>query len=86
MIDKFKDNPQIDEFIKEALNLNSQIMQQKEVLCQKISRISPYCENSDKLTNEVVDMRLEYEEIHKRISDFITWKESEYGRKADYRS
>jgi len=28
-------------------------------------------------------MRLEYEKIHKRVSDFITWKESEYGRKDD---
>jgi len=28
-------------------------------------------------------MRLEYDEIHKNISDFITWKESEEGRKVD---
>jgi len=28
-------------------------------------------------------MRLEYDEIHKRISDFITWQETEDGRKVD---
>lgn len=33
MIDNFKDNPKIDEFINEALSLNSLLMQQKEVLC-----------------------------------------------------
>ena len=58
-------------------------MQQKEVLCQKISQISPYCEISDKLARQVVDMRLENDEIHKRISDFITWQESKDERKAN---
>lgn len=76
MTDKYKDNLQLDEFIKEALSLNSQLMQQKEVLCQKFSQISPYCEINDKLTSQVVDMRLEYDKIHKRFSDFITWQES----------
>jgi len=28
-------------------------------------------------------MRLEYKEIQKRVSKFITWKESEDGRKDD---
>ena len=58
-------------------------MRQKEVLCQKISQISPYYKTNDKVTNQVIDPRLEYDEIHKRISDFITWQESEDGRKAD---
>lgn len=84
MIDKYKDSPQIDQFVKEELNLNSQLMQQKEVLCQKISQISPYCEISDKITSKVFDMRLEYVEIHKRMFDFITQQESEDGRKADF--
>lgn len=83
MTSKFKDNLQNDEFIKEVPSLNSQLMQHNEVLCQKISKISPYCETNDKLTNHFVDMRLEYDEIHKRISDFSTWKELEDGRKAD---
>ena len=81
MIDKYKDNHQIDEFVKEELSLISQLIQQKEVLCQKMLQISPYCKISDMLTSQVVDMRLKSEEIHKRISDFITWQESEDGRK-----
>lgn len=35
------------------------------------------------LTSQVVDMRLECDEIHKNISNFITWKEMEDGRKVD---
>lgn len=28
-------------------------------------------------------MRFEYDDIHKRVSEFITWQESEDGRKVD---
>ena len=73
MVDRFKDNPQIDEFIKEAIKLNSLLIQKEEMFFQKISQINPYSETSDKLTNQVIDMRIEYDEIHKRISKFITW-------------
>ena len=80
---KYKYNPKVNDFIKEVLSINSQLMQQKEVLCQKISQMSPYCEISDKLTSQVVDRRLEYDEIPKNIYEFITSKESEEGRKVD---
>jgi len=50
MLEKYKDSPQIDQFVKEALNLNAQLMQQKELLCQEILQVNPYCEISDKLT------------------------------------
>jgi len=83
MIDKLKYNMQIDEFIKEALSLFYLLMQQNEVFCQKISQINPYCKTSDKLANQVIDMRFEYDEIHKSVSEFITWQELEDGRKAD---
>lgn len=76
MVDRFKDNPQTYEFIKEAIKLNSLLIQQQEMFRQKISQINPYYETSDKLTNQVIDLRFEYEEIHKNISEFITWQES----------
>ena len=72
LTDKYKDSPNIDQFIIEALRLNSQLMHQKEILCHKVSQFSPYCETSDKLTSQVVDMRLEYDEVLKRVSNFIT--------------
>lgn len=58
-------------------------MKKKEFFCQKISQISPYCKISDKLTRQFGNIRLEYDQIHKNISDFITWQESEEGRKVD---
>lgn len=84
LIDKYKDNQNIYQFIIEALSLNSQLMHQKEILCQTVSQLSPYCETSDKLTSQVIDMRLKYDEVLKRISNFITWQNSEDGRKANF--
>ena len=69
---KYKDSQNIDQLIIEVLNKNSQLMHQKEILCQKVSQLSPYCKTSDKLTSQVIDMRLEYDEVLKRVSDFIT--------------
>lgn len=83
IVDRFKDNPQEDEFIKQEIKLNSILIHQEETLCLKISEINPYFETSDKLTNQVIDIRFEYEEIHKNISGFITWLESDEGRKTD---
>lgn len=84
VIEKFKNNPKIDELIKEVVNPNSLLMRQEEIFCQKILQINPYCETSDKLTNQVIDMRFEYEEIHKKVSEFITYQEFEDGRKVTY--
>ena len=83
ILDKFKDNLQIDEFIKKTLELNSLLAQQQEIFCQRISLINTYCESSDKLNNQLIDKRLEYEELNKRISEFISWQEYEEGKKAD---
>ena len=45
--------------------------------------IKPYYETSDTLFNQVVDQRLEYEEVDKNISEIISQQESEEGRKYD---
>ena len=54
MIELHKDDPKIGEFITEELALNSQLLQQKELLCQKISQWNSHCEMSDNITNQVV--------------------------------
>lgn len=50
------------------------------MLCRKISQINPYCETSNKLTNQVIDLRFEFEEIYKNILEFIAWQEFDEGR------
>lgn len=45
--------------------------------------VKPYCETSDSLVQQMVDQRLEYEDVYKKISDFMSWQQSEEGRKYD---
>ena len=61
MIELHKDDPKIGEFITKALALNSRLLQQKELLCQKNSQWNSHCEMSDNITNHVIDLRLEYD-------------------------
>ena len=76
-MDKLRYHPQTKEFIKETLEINTQFSKQQEIFCQKISLINAYCETSNALANQVVDQRLEYEEVNKMILEFISWQESE---------
>ena len=41
-LDRYKDVPTAEEFIKEALELNSLLVKQQEYFCQKLSHITPY--------------------------------------------
>ena len=54
-ITRYKDIPSKDEFIKEALELNSKLSIQQGLFFQKMFIISPYLETSEQLTNQVID-------------------------------
>jgi len=77
-----KDNPKLTEFISESISLNEQLLQQQEVLGQKISQWSYYCEISDKITNQVVDLRSDYDLIDKRVSEYLAWQDEDEGKGA----
>ena len=64
-----KDDPKLTEFISESIGLNEQLLQQQEELRWKISQWSHYCEPSDKITNQVVDLRSDYDQIEKRVTE-----------------
>lgn len=81
-MERYKDVPTIEEFIKEALELNSLLMKQQEHFCQKMSRITPYLATSDQLTDKTIDQRTEFTDLNTGISDFIEWQETEDKRNA----
>jgi len=37
---------------------------------------------SDNITSQVVDLRLDYVLIYKKVSDYLNWQDSEEGKKA----
>ena len=80
---KLKDNPKVDEFKKEALELNTLLAQQQVLSCQKISSIIELFEKSDSLMNRVADQRIIFDEIDDKVSQYVTCKDIVEGRKAN---
>lgn len=76
------DDSKIEQFVTKALGLNSHLLHQKELLCQKISQWNSQCEISDNITNQVVELQLEYDSIFKKASNFLNWQKSEDGKRA----
>ena len=79
----YKDVPTTEEFIKEALELNSLLGKQQDYFCQKMSQITPYLTTSDRITDKEIDQRTEFTDLNTRISEFIELQEIEEGRKAN---
>ena len=82
MQDMHKDDPKLTEFITDSISLNDQLLQQQEILCQRILQWNSYCEESDKITNHVVDLQHDYDLIDKKVTDYLSWQETEEGKRA----
>ena len=68
-----KDEPKLSEFVSESTSLNEQLLQQQEELGRKISQWSHYCELSEKLTNQVADLQSDYDQIDRRVTEYLAW-------------
>ena len=77
-----KDDPELTEFITESISLNNQLLQQQDILCQKISQWNSFCQESDKITNHVVELRHDYDLTNERVTDYLTWQKTEEGKRA----
>ena len=82
MQEMHKDDPKLTEFITESISLNDQLLQQQEALCQRISQWNSYCEISDTITNQVIDLRHDYDLIDKIVTEYLVWQETEEGKRA----
>jgi len=76
-IAKYKYIPIVDEFIKEALELNSILSKQQNLFYQRMSHITPYMITSDQLIDKEIDQRTKFNDLNTKISDYIEWQESE---------
>ena len=67
VMEKYKDVPTIEEFIKEALELNSLLLKQQEHFFQKMSHIASYLITSDQLMDKVINQTTEFTDLNTRI-------------------
>ncbi len=77
-----KDEPKLIEFISESIGLNDQLSQQQEEMVRKISQWREFCEISDKITSQVVELRNDYDQANKRITEYLAWQNDEEGKRA----
>lgn len=77
-----KDEPKLMKFISESISLNEQVLQQQEVLGKKISQWNYYCEMSDKITHQVVELQSDYDLVEKQVTYYLTWQDGDDGKRA----
>ena len=82
MQETHKDEPKLAEFISESIGLNEQLLQQQEELGRKISQWSHYCALSDKITSQVVDLRSDYDQNDKKVTEYLTWQDDDEDKRA----
>ena len=71
-----KEDPKITKFITESISLNDQLLQQQEELSQRISQWNSYCEISDTITNQVIDLQHDCDLIDRRVTEYLAWQET----------
>ena len=81
MQETHKDDPKLTEFISESISLNNQLLQQQDILCQKISQWNSFYQESDKITNHVVELRHDYDLTNERVTSYLAWKNTRKEKK-----
>ena len=77
-----KDEPKLSEFISESIGLNDQLSQQQKDMVRRISQWRHFCELSYKITSQVVELRNDYDQANRRVTEYLTWQNDEEGKRA----
>ena len=81
MRETHKDDPKLTEFISESISLNNQLLQQQDILCQNISQWNSFCQESDRITNHVIELRHDYGLTNERVTNYLAWQKIEEGKR-----
>ena len=82
-LDKFKEYPMLEQFITEAIEIKKLLSQQLNEFCLQLTQIEPLCEVTSSLIDKSVTLRQEIEDADDKISEFLSWQDTEQGRKAN---
>ncbi len=70
----------MDEFRAEALQINTALISQIKLLCQKIAQVEPLCELTTSINQQVEKARNELDQAKEIIIAFLDWQDSDQGR------
>jgi len=74
---------QIEEFKKEAMIINKALVSQVRLLAQSLSQAEPLCELATTVSDQVEQIRAEYNQAEGDISDYLEWQDSKSGKQAN---
>ena len=76
--------PQLEKFIKEALDVNDKLKQQEQdIFFQQASITKYYYDSSEILIQQVAIQKLECGILKKKINEHIQWQASDSGKEVD---
>jgi len=81
--EQFKDYPKVEEFKNKALEENKALSQQLNILFHKISLVNPLCIITTLLIDQIVNTRLEFEDVDDKVTNFLSWQRTVEGRAAN---
>ena len=68
---KLQSQPQLEKFIKDALDLNTKLMKEQEVFFHQASMIDSYSDSSKRMIQQIGIQKLECERLEKKIEKHI---------------
>ena len=82
-MNKLQSQPQLEQFIKEALDLNTKLKKEQEIFFHQASMIDSYCDSSKIMIQQIVIQKLECERLEKKMEEHIQWQVSDSGKQAN---
>ena len=80
---ELQSQPQLEKFIKEALDVNTMLKKEQQMFFHQASMINSYCDSNKIMIQQIAIQKLEFERLEKKIEEHIQWKISDIGKKAN---
>ena len=80
---ELQNQSQLEQFIREALDINTMIKKEKKLFCHRVSMIDSYFYFNKIMIQQIEIQKLECEKFEKKIEEHIQWKNSDAGRQAN---
>ena len=73
-MNKLQSQPQLEKFIKEALDVNTMLKKEQEMFCHQASMIDSYCDSNKITIQQIAIQKLECERLENKIEEHIQWQ------------
>jgi len=80
---ELQSQPQLEQFIKETLDVNTMLKKEQEIFYHQASMIDSYCDSNKIMIQQIAIQKLECERLEKKIEEHIQWQIPDIGKQAN---